>query len=135
MAATYAHATAPLRRLADRYVIMAAYAAANGKPVPSAILDAFARLPKVMARADALGGNIQRGVIDLAEAIVLKDRVGQTFDAVVTDVDQRGPRIQLCRLPVVSRLKDAEVASGDAIKVRLDLADPEARKLEFSLSS
>ena len=133
MAATYAHATAPLRRLADRYVIMATYAVANGQPVPQPILDAFVRLPKVMARADALGGNIQRGVIDLAEAIVLKDRVGETFDAVVTDVDQRGPRIQLSALPVVSRLKDANVASGDAIKVRLDEADPATRKIAFSV--
>ena len=133
MAATYAHSTAPLRRLADRYVVMAAYAVANGKPVPAAIAQAFDRLPKVMARADALGGNIQRAVIDLAEAIALKDRIGETFAAVVTDVDQRGPRIQLCGLPVVSRLKDAEVAAGEAIKVRLDEADPETRRIAFSV--
>ena len=134
MAATYAHATAPLRRLADRYVIMATYAVANGQPVPPAILDAFVRLPKVMARADALGGNIQRGVVDLAEAIILKDRVGEIFDAVVTDVDQRGPRIQLCGAPVVSRLKEANVAAGDEIKVRLDEADPETRRIAFSVA-
>ena len=133
MAATYAHSTAPLRRLADRYVVMAAYAVANGRPVPAAIDAAFNRLPKVMARADALGGNIQRAVIDLAEAIVLKDRIGETFAAVVTDVDQRGPRIQLCGLPVVSRLKDVEVAAGDAIHVRLDEADPVTRKIAFSV--
>ena len=133
MAATYAHATAPLRRLADRYVIMATYAVANGQPVPPAVLDAFTRLPKVMARADALGGNIQRGVVDLAEAIILKDRVGEIFDAVVTDVDQRGPRIQLVGAPVVSRLKEANVAAGDEIKVRLDEADPETRKIAFSV--
>lgn len=133
MAASYAHATAPLRRLADRYVIMAAYAVANGRPVPAAITHAFDRLPKVMARAEALGGNIQRAVIDLAEAIVLKDRIGETFAAVVTDVDQRGPRIQLCGLPVVSRLKDAEVEAGARIDVRLDEADPETRKIGFSV--
>ena len=34
MAATYAHATAPLRRLADRYVVEAALAVANNEPVP-----------------------------------------------------------------------------------------------------
>ena len=133
MAASYAHSTAPLRRLADRYVVMAAYAVANGKPVPAAITQAFDRLPKVMARADALGGNIQRAVIDLAEAVALKDRIGETFAAVVTDVDQRGPRIQLCGLPVVSRLKDDEVAAGQAIKVRLDLADPATRRIAFSV--
>jgi len=133
MAATYAHSTAPLRRLADRYVVMAAFAVANGRPVPAAIADAFDRLPKVMARADALGGNIQRAVIDLAEAIVLKDRIGETFAAVVTDVDQRGPRIHLCGLPIVSRLKDTEVAAGEMIKVRLDEADPETRRIAFSV--
>jgi exoribonuclease R len=133
MAATYAHSTAPLRRLADRYVVMAALAVANGQPVSSATSEAFAKLPKVMARAGGLGGNIQRAVIDLAEAVVLKDRIGETFTAVVTDVDQRGPRIQLCGLPIVSRLKNAEVAAGETIKVRLEIADPEARRIEFSI--
>jgi exoribonuclease R len=135
MAATYAHSTAPLRRLADRYVVMATHAVANGLPVPAAISEAFNRLPKVMARADALGGNIQRAVIDLAEAVVLQDRVGEIFTAVVTDVDQRGPRIQLCGQPIVSRLKDADVAAGETIQVRLDEADPETRRIAFTVVS
>jgi exoribonuclease R len=145
MAASYAHATAPLRRLADRYVVMAAYAVANGKPVPKAVTAAFERLPKVMARADALGGNISRAVIDLAEAVVLQPRIGESFAAVVTDVDQRGPRIQLCGLPVVSRLKEtgaeagagveagARLEAGANITVRLDEADPQSRKISFSV--
>ncbi|MDP1910278.1 MAG: RNB domain-containing ribonuclease, partial [Hyphomicrobium sp.] len=69
LAGTYAHSSAPLRRRADRYVVMAAYAVANGRAVPDTVTAAFERLPKVMARADALGGNISRAVIDLAEAI------------------------------------------------------------------
>ena len=97
MAATYAHATAPLRRLADRYVVGAALAIANGQPVPEAVAAAFDALPKVMARADARGGQIERAVIDLAEAVMLKGREGEVFEAVVTDVDERGVRIQLVR--------------------------------------
>lgn len=135
MAASYAHATAPLRRLADRYVVMAAYHVANGRPVPASISATFARLPKVMARADALGGNIERAVIDLAEAIVLAPRTGETFQAVVTDIDQRGPRIHLCGLPVVSRLKADGLEAGATIKVRLDTADPETRKIGFSMAA
>ena len=54
MAATYAHATAPLRRLADRYVVMAALAVANGRPLPEHVAAAFPKLPKVMERADGL---------------------------------------------------------------------------------
>ena len=41
MAATYAHATAPLRRLADRYVVMATLAIANGRAVPDTVSAAF----------------------------------------------------------------------------------------------
>ncbi len=52
MAATYAHATAPLRRLADRYVLEAAEAVWRGEPVPARVADAFTRLPEAMARAD-----------------------------------------------------------------------------------
>ena len=133
MAASYVHATAPLRRLADRYVVMAAFAVANGRPVPPAIEEAFTRLPKVMARADAMAGNIERAVIDLAEAVVLKDRIGERFKAVVTDIDQRGSRIQLCGLPIVSRLKVGKFAPGDAITVQLDESDPDLRKLGFSV--
>ena len=45
MAAKYAHATAPLRRLADRYVVEAALAVANGDAVPDHVAAAFAELP------------------------------------------------------------------------------------------
>ncbi|HMI41192.1 MAG TPA: RNB domain-containing ribonuclease [Sphingomicrobium sp.] len=131
MAATYAHATAPLRRLADRYVIMAALAVANGRPVPAAVAEAFAKLPKVMARADARGSQIERAVVDLAEAAMLKGREGEVFEAVVTDEDERGVRIQLCGLPVVARVVAHHVEPGDWLRVRLTAADPVGRTLSF----
>jgi exoribonuclease R len=133
VAATYAHATAPLRRLADRYVVMTALAIANGRPVPGEASAAFPRLPKVMARADNLGGQIERAVIDLAETVVLQGREGETFAAAVTDIDQRGTRIQLCDLPVVTRIKVDGMEAGTALSVRLDRADPATRSLAFSL--
>lgn len=132
MAATYVHATAPLRRLADRYVVMAALAVANDKPVPDTVQSAFERLPKVMAEADSLGGNIERAAIDLAETVVLQPLVGQSFDAVVTDIDDRGARIQLCNEPVVARVKTDGLLPGQSIEVRLDSADPATRRLQFT---
>jgi len=131
MAATYAHATAPLRRLADCYVVRATLAIANGQPVPDAVTSAFAQLPKVMARADSLGGQIDRAVIDLAEAVMLKGSIGKIIPAVVTDVDERGARIQLCDLPVVARVDAHGVAPGDIVHVRLTAADTEQRSISF----
>ncbi|WP_246671480.1 RNB domain-containing ribonuclease [Mesorhizobium sp. B2-4-12] len=97
MAATYAHATAPLRRLADRHVVRCALAIANGQPVPQAVIDAFARLPKVMGRADSRASQINHAAIDLAEAVMLKGREGETFKAAVTDFVDHGVRVQLTR--------------------------------------
>lgn len=131
MAAPYAHATAPLRRLADRYVIEAALALANGQPVPAPVTAAFARLPVAMQRAEARAGQVERAVIDLAEAAILADRTGELFDAVVTDLGEQGARIQLCDLPVVARTAAQGVVPGDRLRVRLDLADPATRRLAF----
>jgi len=131
MAASYVHATAPLRRLADRYVVMAALAVANGQPVPEPVVAAFARLPKVMARADALSGQIERAVIDLAEAVMLAGRAGEVFDAVVTDEDERGVRIQLRDLPIVARVVAHKVEPGTRLRVTLLAADPVTRGLTF----
>lgn len=131
MAATYAHATAPLRRLADRYVVRAALAVVNGEAVPPVVTDAFARLPAVMARADALAGRIDRAAIDLAETAALRGQEGQIFDAVVTDLDARGARIQLVDRPVVARVDAHNVAPGDAVRVRLTAIDAVQRGLAF----
>jgi exoribonuclease R len=132
MAATYVHATAPLRRLADRYVVEAALAVANAKPVSSSVRAAFEKLPDVMARADDTAANIDRAVIDLAESVMLKDRAGQRFGAVVTDVDERGARIQLCDFPIVSRVATDGLSPGDAIKVVLTEVDPRRRLIRFA---
>jgi len=131
MAATYAHATAPLRRLADRYVVRAALAIANGKPVPNVVAEAFLGLPAVMERADALGSQIERAVVDLAEAVMLKGREGEKFAAVVTDVDERGVRIQLRDLPVAARVSAHGVEPGDELRLKLTAADPDRRAVTF----
>jgi exoribonuclease R len=131
MAASYAHATAPLRRLADRYVIRAALAVANGQPVPQVVNDAFRNLPPVMARADATGGRIDRAVVDLAETAMLSGHEGEVYAAVVTDIGENGARIQLCDRPVVARTAAHDVMPGAQIKVRLTAADIQRRQLSF----
>jgi exoribonuclease R len=132
MAATYAHATAPLRRLADRYVVQTALALASGQPVPERVLHAFPLLPAVMERADAEAAQVDRAVIDLAEAVSLQHRVGETFMAVATDEDDRGVRIQLCDVAVVARVTANGVRPGDAIRVKLVSAEPSGRSVQFA---
>jgi exoribonuclease R len=134
MAATYAQATAPLRRLADRYVMLAALAVANGEEVPQPITAAFEQLPTVMTLAEARAAQVERAVVDLAEAIMLRDKIGSSFAAVVTDVDERGIRFQLEDLPVAARMPANHAVPGDAVRVRLLAADPVRREVSFELA-
>lgn len=138
VAATYAHATAPLRRLADRYVVEAALALANGRSVPEQVDAAFPELPSVMARADGLAGRAEAAVLELAEAAILRGREGEVFDALVIG-GGNGDRLtaQLAHLPVMVRLNGTDgipddLKFGDHLRLRLDRVDLPGRKAQFT---
>jgi exoribonuclease R len=131
VAATYAQATAPLRRLADRYVVRAALAVANGEAVPGAVSAAFEKLPHVMARAESQSGRIDRAVIDLAEAVLLAGREGEVFAGTVVDVDDRGAQVQFNDYPVVVRVAAPGVVPGEPLDVELDAVDVAKRTTHF----
>lgn len=131
MAAPYAHATAPLRRLADRYTVQIALALANGRPVPDHVAAALPQLPEVMNRADGRGADIERAVVDLAEAVMLQGREGTVFRAEVVDDDEEATRIQLCEVAVVAKIKARGVQPGDEVGVKLVKADPAERLVQF----
>jgi len=134
MQATYVHATAPLRRLADRYVTLAALAVANGKNVPDSVTAAFEKLPDVMNRAEARAAQVDSAVLELAESITLADQVGEIFEGCVTDLDDRGARIQIVDPAVITRVAANGLAIGDAVRLKLDEADPARRLTRFSLA-
>ena len=131
VAATYVHATAPLRRLGDRYVVEAALAVANGRAVLPDIAGAFVPLAEVMKKADSRSSQIDSAVIELAEAVTLKDKLGTRFEGRVTDLDRRGARIQLCTLPVVTRLAEDGLELGEQVFLTLTEADPVRRLTRF----
>ena len=131
MAATYAHATAPLRRLADRYVVEAALAVANGQPVPDEIAAAFDGLPKVMEESERLGGQVDAAVRDLAEAVFLSGREGEVFDGVVVDEDDRGAVMQITEPAILTRIRASNVDPGSPVRAKLVSAIPADRRIEF----
>ena len=130
LGATYTHATAPMRRLADRDVLEAALALMNGRAMPTDAAG-FARLAKAMDRAGSRENSIEHAVLDLAETTLLQGREDEVFEAVVTERDQNGARIQLCDLPILSRVDTRSIAAGDKLHVRLTKVDPERREIAF----
>ena len=135
VAGPYAHATAPLRRLADRYVLELVLELREGRQPTPAHAAAIAELPRVMDRAQGRAERLESAAIDLAEAWYLHPRIGESFAAVVTDVKADGARIQLRELPVRSRVQEAPgVTIGELVTARLVEADPAGRRVRFELA-
>ncbi|MGW8568336.1 RNB domain-containing ribonuclease [Isoptericola sp. NPDC055881] len=84
--AEYAHVTAPLRRLADRYATEVCLAHGAGREVPSWVTEALPALPETMTTASRTAGAFERGSVDIVEAALLSGREGEVFDGVVVDV-------------------------------------------------
>ena len=131
--ATYAHATAPLRRLADRYVGEAALHVTAGEAVPERLTQAFARLPKVMDAADAKAAQVDSAAIELAEATAMEGRVGEEFEGRVIALDDRGAKIQLCHDAIVTRVAADGLSPGERVELKLTEASPERRLSRFAL--
>jgi exoribonuclease R len=135
--APYAHVTAPLRRLADRYATEACLALFENRAIPDWAREALPRLPKEMADTDRLAGAANRGAIDLAEAVLLSHRVGDVFDAGVLDIDgpsknrPAGGTVAIDD-PAVRARCVGDLPLGDRVPVRLTTADPATRKVEFT---
>lgn len=137
VAAPYAHCTAPLRRLVDRYTGELCVAAVAGTEAPGWALAALEALPKEMADGTRLANSAERESVDLVEAALLKDRVGETFEATVIDVKDREPlvgTVQLEEPAVIGRIESTsgELPLGDRIRVRLTEASPGTAKVLFA---
>ena len=132
VASVYAHCTAPLRRLADRYVSEVCLALCAGEPVPDWARTALPTLPAEMAAADKRAHEIDRAVIDLAEAVVLAPRVGEEFPAVVVETGPNGGMVQLAEPAVRARCSGSGLELGATLTVRLVTADVAERKVEFA---
>ncbi|WP_328846299.1 RNB domain-containing ribonuclease [Streptomyces sp. NBC_00258] len=138
VAAPYTHCTAPLRRLVDRCASELCLAAAAGEEPPEWVLAALDDLPKRMAEGTRRAGTVERECVDIVEAALLKDRVGELFDGTVVDVQEREPTVGTVQLEspaVVARIRSegpATLPLGERLRVRLTQADPGSAKVLFA---
>jgi exoribonuclease R len=133
VAAPYAHVTAPLRRLADRYANEIVVAQCAGASPPEWALAALDELVETMEKATQHDSAVERAAIDAVECAVLAPRVGASFDGAVVDRNAKGVIVQL-RDPAVVAPVPVHAALGDEIRVTLSGVDPVARRVEFTVA-
>jgi exoribonuclease R len=116
--APYAHVTAPLRRLVDRFGLEVCLALSTGTEVPSWGASALPELPTLMGRSATTSGRLDRRTLDIVEAAVLAPHVGQQFDAVAIS----DSTVQLDD-PAVEAACEGPLEPGASVRVRLAAAD------------
>ena len=129
---TYAHVTAPLRRLVDRFGTEVCVALAAGAEPDPQIRAALPELPALMAASDRRTHEVERAVVDATEAWLLRSRVGQVFSAVVVDADDGRGTVVLDDLAVRGRCTGTGLNPGTRVDVRLVEADVAKRTIGFT---
>jgi exoribonuclease R len=124
VAAPYAHVTAPLRRLVDRFGLVVCAALTSGGGVPTWAREALPGLPEVMKAGDGRAKAVERACTDAVEAAVMASRVGETFTADVVDLDPKrsAVTVQLVDPAIVARA-NGRAELGAQVRVRVDAAD------------
>lgn len=134
VAAPYAHATAPLRRLVDRYVGEVCLAVSAGETVPDWARAALPALPETMRESGRRAGRYESGIVSIVEAAVLAAAVGQVFEGVIVETDERGGVVQLTEPAVTARCAGHDLPLGKRVNVRLVEADVARRTARLELA-
>jgi VacB/RNase II family 3'-5' exoribonuclease len=125
----YTHSTAPNRRFAD-LLTQRLLKGLPGSPYSDGELDAAAR--NCTLREDA-ARKVRRAMDKRMAAAALHDRIGQSFQAVVTGVTPSGVYVRVLELPVEGRLMHGEqgLDVGDRLRVKLLHTDPQRGFIDF----
>lgn len=128
----YSHATAPNRRYADLVQQRLLKAALSGAPQPYSNDELSAIAAHCTEREDE-AKRVERQMRKVAAADMLRDRVGQTFDAIVTGASDRGTYVRLLRPPAEGRVVRNErgMDVGDRVRVKLVHVNQERGFIDF----
>ena len=128
----YNHSTAPNRRFPDLITQRLLKAAMSGRGVPYKS-DELETLAKHCTEQEDDAKKVERQVEKSAAAMMLKSRIGQRFEGIVTGASEKGTWVRLLQLPVegkvVSGFKGLDV--GDRIRIELVRTDVERGYIDF----
>jgi exoribonuclease R len=131
VALPYAHVTAPIRRLVDRFGSEVCLAVAAGRETPEWARSALKELPDLMAAGGRRAGALERAVVDATEAWLLAGQEGRDFAAVVLEAGRDKGTVTLREPAVRATCAGADLPAGEEVIVRLEVADPDKRVVRF----
>lgn len=129
----YGHSTAPNRRYPDLVTHRLIKAALAGSPAPYHG-DALVALARHCTLREDEANKVERLVHKSAAALLLADRRGDRFEALVTGAASKGTWVRLLRPPVEGRVIRGErgLDVGDRVTVELVSTDVERGFIDFA---
>lgn len=127
----YAHVTAPLRRLVDRFGTEICLAIAEERPVPDWVEETLPAVVEAMDSSSQKANKVDRACLNLTEAVVLHPWVGQNFSATVLHSGDSSAQVFLEQPPVIADCQGTPHEATTAV-VTLITADPAIREVEFA---
>lgn len=128
----YAHSTAPNRRYPDLITqrLLKAALAGNAWPYGQAELDALA---KHCTEEEDAANKVERQVGKSAAALLLKSRIGEQFEAIITGASDKGTWARLLTIPVEGKVVHGfeGLDVGDRIRVQLTSINVERGFIDF----
>ena len=134
IAAEYAHTTAPLRRLVDRFVLSVCLALVEGRDVDPAVRAALPLVPDLMTTATRRSRAVDRESMDFLEAVLLAGREGVAFRGVVIEQRRDDGVVQLADPAITARVRGRDLPVGEWIDAWLAVADPQTRTVVFDVT-
>lgn len=131
--APYAHVTAPLRRLADRYVNEVCLAVQEGRDIEDWARRRLPDLPDAMRAGDRRDDDLQRACLDATEAAVLSNRIGHVFEGVVVDAGGTDATVALADLAIRAKCSGPQQELGATVRVKVVEADVRSRTVRLDL--
>jgi exoribonuclease-2 len=132
-AAEYTHGTAPNRRYADLVTQRLAKAADAQAPTPYAD-EELAEIARRCTEQEDQARKVERTMRKKAAAVLMVERIGQRFTAIVTGASPKGTYVRVLRPAVEGRVVKGErgLDVGDTVKVTLLSADPDLGHIDFA---
>jgi exoribonuclease II len=130
----YSHSTAPNRRFPD-LITQRLIKAVLMRSRPPYAMEELSTLAEHCTEREDAANKVERFVKKCAAATLLRARIGEVFDGIVTGVTNRGTWVRISRPQVEGKIVEhyRSVDVGDQVRVRLSSVDPEHGFIDFSL--
>jgi exoribonuclease R len=128
----YTHSTAPNRRYPD-LMTQRLIKSTLAKAAPAYSTAELSTLADHCTRQENAASKVERQVQKAAAALWLSDRIGETFDGIVTGASPKGTWARIFKPPVEGKIERGfeGLDVGDRVRVRLIGTNPERGFIDF----